>query len=361
MPQRKSLGDVGSGSGSDDFFDRLPDDVVLSIFDKVEDAKSLCWSMSVCKRFRSIVPQVNGVFLPLPQKKAAEREETRRGLFRNAVIRALKKPFHFISQMMVKSKPKNVENDLEFYSYYVPNEILKSFQGIRAFHLRLPCYGAQNQGCSKTGRILEFPEWKAEFGRELQSCVILGAKSWRDKSDEEENSVDPDQESRVMADEELKLRIVWTISCLIAASARHYLIQETVKGLKTIDSIVVSDESDQGRLCMNKGQIEEMRKMKGKGDELLEYRSRVPALRMKMWYLERLELPGSGKVMEGATLVVIRPAAACGGAGADDLSWGGGGMAAEAFGEEGEGKMLREAVGKLMVAKKCYTLEMNSF
>ncbi|KAL0419519.1 UNVERIFIED_CONTAM: F-box protein [Sesamum radiatum] len=356
-------------AGSDDFFDRLPDEVVLSIFDKLQDAKSLCLSMSVCKRFRSVIPQVYEVFLPLPQKKPAEREsgqEARRGLFRSAVIRALKKPFRFVSQM-VKSKPKNEENDLEFYSYYVPNEILKSFQEIRAFHLRLPCYGTQKQGL-KTGENsmspANFLRWKAEFGRELQSCVILGAKSWRDKSEAEENSVDPDQESRVMADEELKLRIVWTISCLIAASARHYLIQETVKGLKTIDSIVVSDESNQGRLCMNKGQIEEVRKMERKGDELLEYRSRVPALRMKMWYLERLELPDSGKVMEGATLVVIRPAAACGGAAAEELRMenrGNGGMAAEAFGEEGEGKMLREAVKKLMVAKKCYTLEMNSF
>lgn len=195
--------------------------------------------------------------------------------------------------------------------------------------------------------------------------MILGAKSWAEKAEkvEDSDSVGSNQESsRVMADDELKLRIVWTISCLIAASARHYLMQETVKGLKMIENVLVSDESDQGRLCMNKEQIEEIRASKGKGDEMVENRSRVPALRMKMWYLDRLELPGSSKVMEGATLVVIRPAA---GGGAEEVKKGSrsdADMVADAFGgEEGEGNLIGDAVRKLMVAKKCYVLEMNSF
>lgn len=326
---------------SDDFFDRLPDDVVLSIFGKLQDAKSLCLSMSVCKRFRLIAPLVDRIFLPIPQKKSAVKEFDQKNSVKNAVIRTLMKPFYLISQM-IKLKPKNEENDLDFYSYYVPNEILKNFGGIRALHLRLPCYGNQKKA-GKSGKIsTTFLKWRAEFGRELHSCVILGAKSWAEKAEKDEDSVGSNQESsRVMADDELKLRIVWTISCLIAASARHYLMQETVKGLKMMENVVVSDESDQGRLCMNKEQIEEIRQSKGKGDEMVENRSRVPALRMKMWYLDRLEVPGSSKVMEGATLVVIRPAAA-GGGGAEEEKKGSrsdADMVADAFGgEEGEGK-----------------------
>ncbi|KAL1555209.1 F-box protein-like protein [Salvia divinorum] len=343
---------------SHDFFDCLPDDVVLLIFGKLQDAKSLCLSMSTCKRFRSIAPHVDRVFLPIPQKKSDAKESDQKNSFKNLVIRALTKPFHLISQL-IKFKPKPEETDLDFYSYYVPNEILKNFQGIRGLHLRLPCHGNQKQNPSKNGKnSTTLLKWRAEFGRELHSCVILGAKSWAEKEKEEPN----EEASRVMADEELKLRIVWTISCLIAASARHYLMQETVKGLKMIENVVVSDESDQGRLCMNKEQIEEIRQCsKGKGDELVESRSRVPALRMKMWYLDRLEVAGSAKVMEGATLVVIKPAG-----GAEDESKKGSRsdaeMVADAFGpEEGEGKVLAEAVRKLMVAKKCYVLEMNSF
>ncbi|KAH6814320.1 hypothetical protein C2S51_023338 [Perilla frutescens var. frutescens] len=345
---------------SDDFFDRLPDDVVLSIFGKLQDAKSLCLSMTVCKRFRSIAPQVDRIFLPIPQKNSAVKEFDQKNSLKNLVIRALMKPFYLISQM-IKFKPKNEENDLDFYSYYVPNEILKNFDEIRALHLRLPCHGNQKQSkTAKSGKnSTTFLKWRAEFGRELHSCVILGAKSWAEKLEREEDSTQ-EPSSRVMADDELKLRIVWTISCLIAASARHYLMQETVKGLKMIENVVVSDESDQGRLCMNKEQIEEIRESKGKGDEMVENRSRVPALRMKMWYLDRLEVPGSSKVMEGATLVVIRPAAA--GGGLEEASRSDGDMVADAFGGvEGEEKLIGDAVRKLMVAKKCYVLEMNSF
>ncbi|KAL8527454.1 hypothetical protein ACS0TY_005345 [Phlomoides rotata] len=329
---------------SHDFFDRLPDEIVRLIFNQLRDAKSLCSSMSVCKRFRDIAPQVDDIFLPIPRKKSVVREsdqEIRRYSLKDLVIRALAKPFHIITQAM-KSKSKGEEKDLDFYSHSIPNEILKSFGEIRALHLRLPCHENQKQSSKRSKKSTTFLKWKAEFGRELESCVILGAKSWKEKAAEDLG----EESSRVMGEDELKLRIVWTISCLIAASARHYLIEETVKGLKTIENVVVSDESGQGRVCMRKEQIVEMRESKD------EHRSRVPALRMKMWYLERLELTGSGKVMEGATLVVIRPAAA-------EVSGSDGDMVAEAFGDGNH--EVGEAATKLMVAKKCYVLEMNSF
>ncbi|KAH6771247.1 hypothetical protein C2S52_016050 [Perilla frutescens var. hirtella] len=107
----------------------------------------------------------------------------------------------------------------------VPNEILKNFDEIRALHLRLPCHGNQKQSkTAKSGKnSTTFFKWRAEFGRELHGCVILGAKYWAEKVEREEDSTQ-EPSSRVMADDELKLRIVWTISCLIAASARHYLM-----------------------------------------------------------------------------------------------------------------------------------------
>ncbi|XP_051118760.1 F-box protein At4g18380-like [Andrographis paniculata] len=332
-----------------DCFDRLPDEIVLSIFKKLQDAKSLCMSMAVCKRFRSIAPQVDEISLSIPKKKAAAAAE-----FRNPVVRVLMKPFNFISQLVKSRSKSSDENDLDFYSYYLHNEILKSFGEVRGLRLRLPCHGNRNFKSGKNGKPPKtFLKWKAEFGRDLHSCVILGAKSFSDKSD---RSPESDPEARVsMPDEDLKLRIVWTISCLIAATARHYLIQETVKRQGTIQNVVVSDETNQGRLLMNSAQIEELRVSKGKGrqEEVPEPRSRVPALRMKMWFMDSLEVGDSGRVMEGATLVVIKPAAAAA------APVGGGDVLG--FGDDDEGKMLEEAARKLMVAKKCYTLEMNSF
>ncbi|XP_075511827.1 F-box protein At5g46170-like [Primulina tabacum] len=346
----------------DDLFDRLPDEIVLSIFNKLQDAKSLCLSMSVCKRFNSIVPKVDEVFLSIPWKRGREggkecEEISSKNLFRNFVGRALMrfKPIRFISRMM-RFRSRNGDNSCDYCSHYVPNGVLKPFDELRALHLRLPCHGFQKLGSrngESGGNSTTFLKWKAEFGSQLQSCVIVGAKSWSEKCENHVvNSVEAEQESRVMTEAELKLRIVWTLSCLIAASARHYLIQETVKDRKMVENVVVSDESEQGMICMSKEQIEEM-KGKGKGGILTDCRS----LRMKIWYAEKMKLPGCGKVMEGATLVVIRPDS-CG-----EGKWrrSNADLVAAAFGGEGEEKLVREFARKLVVIKKCLTLEMNAF
>lgn len=60
----------------------------------------------------------------------------------------------------------------------------------------------------------------------------------------------------------------------------------------------------------------------------------MPALRMKMWYVENLELLESEEVLEGATLVVVRPV----GGGRDDVEGeNGGDLVAEAFDGGGGG------------------------
>ncbi|XP_073143927.1 F-box protein At5g46170-like [Henckelia pumila] len=351
----------------DDLFDRLPDEIVLSIFNKLHDAKYLCLSMSVCKRFHSIVPKVDQVFLSIPWKRGREvgkecEEVSSKNSFKNVVVRALMrfKPVRFISRMM-RLRSRNGDNSCDDCSHYVPNDVLKPFDELRALHLRLPCHGFQKLGSrngDSGGNSTTFLKWKAEFGSQLQSCVIVGAKSWSEKcaNNHEDDSGEAEQESRVMTEAELKLRIVWTLSCLIAASARHYLIQETVKDRTMVENVVVSDESEQGMLCMNKEQIEEMKdsKGKGKGGILTDCRS----LRMKIWYAEKMELPGCGKVMEGATLVVIRPDSG------GDGKWRGrsnADLVAAAFGGDGDEKVVGEFARKLVLIKKCLTLEMNAF
>lgn len=349
-------------NSNENLFDRLPDDVVLLISSKLQDAKSLCLSMSVCRRFHSIVPRVSEVFLLMPRRRAVLKNSgeeivtSERGLM-NPVFRTLMKPFHFVSQI-IKVKSRNAENDCDSCSYHELNDVLKPFEEIRALHLKLPCHGIQKP-CSGTGKSNSktFLKWKADFGDQLRSCVMLGAKSWLEKCINEDNFQETvpvsDHEQRVISDGEMKLRIVWTISCLIAASARHYLVQETVKKQKMIETLVVSDESDQGWLYMNKEQIGEWKVRGGMG---MECRSRLPALRMKMWYSEKMEIPGCGKVMDGATLVVIWSAGSGEVEGRSTVD-----LVRAAFGGEGEEKMVGDFARKLVGGNKCYVLEMNSF
>ncbi|KZV14112.1 F-box family protein [Dorcoceras hygrometricum] len=343
--------------GSENFFDRLPDEILHSVFIRLRDAKFLCVSMAVCRRFRSIVPQVDEIFLRVPRKNPVTHDHENgswsRVLSKNLLVRTLIfKPMRFISGLM-RLKGKNEECSCDGCSYHTPNEILKPFEEIRSLHVRIPSYGDKNMG-SKAGRegkqAANLLKWKAEFGSQMQSCVILGAKSCLEikKTGESTLCDQTVREADLIADAELKLRIVWTISCLIAASARHELIREIVKDQRNIENVVISDESGQGKVCMNRGQIEEMRNSKKKGDD------QVHSLSMKMWYVEKLEVPSLGKVMEGATVVAIRPSGSSGYGGMEEL-------VAAAFGGDGEGMVVGEAVGRLMAASRCYTLEISSF
>ncbi|CAK9184379.1 unnamed protein product [Ilex paraguariensis] len=87
-------------------------------------------------------------------------------------------------------------------------------------------------------------------------------------------------------------------------------------------------------------------------------RSRVPALKMKLWYVSELELPETGKVMEGATLVSIRPVEGW------EAAESGGDRVLEALDldrwvEEARG--FGEAARIMVKRKKTCTLEMSSF
>lgn len=91
---------------------------------------------------------------------------------------------------------------------------------------------------------------------------------------------------------------------------------------------------------------------------LLLFRSKVPALKVKMWYVPELELPAKGCVMKGATLVVVKPVEEWSKADdGRDLVAGGFGFAREGK----EEKVFDEVAKELVKLKRSYSLEMNSF
>lgn len=146
----------------------------------------------------------------------------------------------------------------------------------------------------------------------------------------------------------LKLRVVWTISSLIAASARHYLLQPIISEHKTLDSLVLTDADGQGVLCMNREQLEELR-VKPLSASSASKRTLVPALNMRLWYAPFLELP-DGTVLKGATLVATRPSEQSVQKDFSDGLW-----VSSAF-EEPFGTAAR-----MLVKRRTYCLEMNSF
>jgi hypothetical protein len=369
----------------DDNFDRLPDSILLLIFNKIGDVKALgrCWVVS--RRFHSLVPQVENVVVRVDcvisddDTSQSSSSEKNRNPFSNIlrfVFGGIVKPLQALGQLL-GTKRTNLtnttsgvgsgflggsslsvgsENDGEMdqggVTHHSPTQVLKNFNEIRYLRIKLP-----------SGELTTDDEvllkWRADFGSTLDNCMILGAASvihnknnigidrlCNAANDSDDNGSIPES---FYTNGGLKLRVVWTISSLIAASARHYLLQPIIAEHKTLDSLVLTDADGQGELCMNREQLKELR-VKPLSASSASKRTLVPALNMRLWYAPHLELPG-GIVLKGATLVAIRPSKQSSTRKeASDGSW-----VSTVF-EEPYG-----TAAKMLVKRRTYCLEMNSF
>ncbi|XP_016505427.1 F-box protein At1g30200 [Nicotiana tabacum] len=353
---------------NEDLFDSLPDAIVLTIFDKVQDCKSLCIFSSLCKRFHSLITKTQNISLTIPPQNHHKSNSNTNQLFR-FFNRVFLKPFQFLLRQITKWNPICIQKNDGYncnctFSYTSPAEILRNFSEIKQLEIRLAA--GENIGLKNSGDSLL--KWKAEFGSQLKHCLIVGGTSIsriHENQGGEETETETENvgiiqrgdsvESLRMTNDELKLRIVWIISCLIAASTRHCLLEETIKEKKMLEKVVITDDIGQGICSMNCEQAEEMRR---NTRVFSSNRSKVPALKVKMWYVPELELPAKGCVMKGATLVVVKPVEEWSKADdGRDLVAGGFGFAREGK----EEKVFDEVAKELVKLKRSYSLEMNSF
>ena len=366
-----------------DHFDRLPDSLLLFVFNKIGDVKALGRCCVVSRRFHSLVPQVDNVVVrvdcvisdddtsssssSIKSHSSSSSSSGFSSIFR-LVFGGISKPFQALSQMFgpkVNSRNGNgpslsvaADDDMELdqagVTHHSPTQVLKNFNEIRFLRIELP----SGELGIDDGVLLK---WRADFGSTLDNCVILGAASVI--TNNKISSAMQQENAAAVADDDdngsipesfytnggLKLRVVWTISSLIAASARHYLLQPIIAEHKTLDSLVLADADGQGVLCMNREQLEELR-VKPLSASSASKRTLVPALNMRLWYAPHLELP-DGVVLKGATLVAIRPSEqAATKKDVSDVSW-----VSTTF-EEPYG-----TAAKMLVKRRTYCLEMNSF
>ncbi|KAK4779560.1 hypothetical protein SAY87_015666 [Trapa incisa] len=354
-----------------DYFDRLPDELLLLVLNRVRDAKSLTRCLAVSKRFGLLVPRADEIFLPIPWRLAPPAPKP-----------GLEFPFNFLDKAVsflrriITSNPRSSGCCEDDFSYYDPQEILKPFREIHSLGIEIPSCGRETGLKNSDGFLLK---WAADFGAGLDSCTILGANSleWKgrkhgDSELPEEEKAGPSEPTVILSEKDLKLRVVWIISCLIAAASRHELLKDLISENTKLEDVQISDAAKQGKLWMGKEQIDEVRKSEKIGTESdsgsesrpLE-RSVVPDLKMKLWFVPQMELPETGYVMKGATVVVIRPANDKKECWVDDgeysypCDWLGKG------GGDERDKAFREAMSemrKIMKVKRSFTtMEMNSF
>ncbi|CAN8267338.1 unnamed protein product [Cochlearia groenlandica] len=370
-----------------DHLDRLPDSILLLILNRIGDVKDLGRCCVVSRRFHSIVPQVENVVVHVDcvisdddssSLSSIKSRSAAAGSF-SAVFRlvfgGIVKPLQALGQFLGTTKRScasassssssslSISGDEEGgeieqggVTHHSPTQVLKNFDEIRYLRIELP----SGELGIDDGVLLK---WRAEFGSTLDNCVILGASSVIQPNPmrisqafdaativesspgvaEDDNGTIPES---FYTNGGLKLRVVWTISSLIAASARHYLLQPIISEHKTLNSLVLTDSDGQGVLCMNRDQLEELR-VKPLSASSASKRTLVPALNMRLWYAPTLELP-DGTVLKGATLVAIRPSESK--KEVSDISW-----LSSAFEEP------FVTAAKILVKRKTYCLEMNSF
>ncbi|KAF5200352.1 F-box family protein [Thalictrum thalictroides] len=351
-----------------DHFDRIPDSLLLFVFNKIGDVKALGRCCVVSRRFHGLVPQVDSVVVRVDcvvsdddtGTSISSSEKTTRGMFTSfakLVFNGIVKPFQAVGQFLATKRGGcgGLEDEgCHGVTHHSPTQVLKHFNEIRSLRIELP----SGELGIEDGVLLK---WRADFGSTLDNCVILGASSvvnpgtpvktvlpeaGGDGLNGDDNGSIPDT---FYTSGGLKLRVVWTISSLIAASARHYLLQPIIAEHHTLDNLVLTDADGQGVLCMNREQLEELR-VKPLSASTASKRTLVPALNMRLWYSPQLELP-NGMILKGATLVAIKPCEqALSKKEVSDGSW-----VSTAFEEP-----YNTAV-KLLIKRRTYCLEMNSF
>ncbi|KAL3845816.1 hypothetical protein ACJIZ3_003219 [Penstemon smallii] len=320
---------MASGPDNSDVFDLLPDPILLLILNQVSDIKTLLQIRSVSKRFNSLVPQSDSLLLRVDRVIPTSTNDD--VSFISTILKSL---LHLISPSSKPDNPTRPPNS--------PSRILRTFESIKNLQIELP---AGDLRLEKETII----KYVARFGKTLNSCVILAFTKTTNPNP------NPNPNTNQISDNgNLKARVVWTISALIAASARHYMIRDVIEEQNFLSNLLVTDRENEGTVVMDEDGLREFRESGGGGGEVeedvLSYRTRVPPVRMRMRHEVKLELSG-GVVMEGATLVVVRPAVGGELAEEEELA------AAEVFGNEG---VYAEAVKRLMKCRS-YVLEMNSF
>ncbi|KAI3692658.1 hypothetical protein L6452_32479 [Arctium lappa] len=249
---------------------RLPDELLLLIFTKLNNARSLCICNLVSKRFSAVVQQTPSIFLTFPHRQSNENLP--------------KKLFNYLSKSFFRKPPPNKFDGALFQSAV---DSLNHFQNIRNLRIELPSF-QQDDSIIK---------WHAEFGRDLNLCVILFATSLHDQTTSSNHQIqNPDT---LLTNQLLQSRIASANQCFREATWRQHVLRHVVENHRqTLDTAEISDSSKKGRVVMNgKQQLH----------DLLDPEVKLPASGYgKLWHVQLLRLPESGRVLHGVTVVAIR-------------------------------------------------------
>ncbi|KMZ62589.1 hypothetical protein ZOSMA_450G00010 [Zostera marina] len=317
-------------------FNVLPREIFIEILNSVADVRSLARCRCVNRRFASLIPQTETLLLKVDAVIPSQNDGDS---FHLQIFPLLHRLVYSLLSMFFHPPPLwNPHMDDHSTPPFV---LLRGFDRIRRLTIELP---TGDPRLADKGSVLR---WRAELGKNLRSCVILASRRMWSGGE----SAEIGEEEAVAVEEGLKERVIWTIGALIAASSRHHMVKELVKGGigEGMEEVEVRDRDGEGVVIIETDGIQEWRDEVDVAVEeedlgIVKGRTKLPAMRMRMRHCKRLDL-GGGIAMEGAVLVI-----------------------AKAVDDEDEEVLVRKAfhgvfkcAAKELMKKPSYVLDMNSF
>ncbi|XP_039170174.1 F-box protein At1g22220-like [Eucalyptus grandis] len=307
-----------------DCFDRLPDSIIVDIFNAVSDVKSLACCAAVSRRFNALVPHADALLLRVDRVVPEPDPDSLLPSF----LRTLLSSVHHLLSPRAAPEPPNY-----------PARVLRGFSRMRDLEIELP----SGDLMLEKGTVVRY---RAAFGERLRSCVILGFRHWRGGGGA--------GEAQDGFGEGLTERVAWIVSALVGASARHRVAKEVATEHEGLARLAVRDRDGEGEVVMDKLGLREAAtaaavaaRSHGEGPRTVG----VSTLRMSMRHQTTVEIAGgAGMRLEVPMLVVVRPDDDDG-APEDDAE-----LALEAFGSGVYGEVVRA-----LLKSKSYSMEMNSY
>ncbi|XP_058198604.1 F-box protein AUF2-like [Rhododendron vialii] len=244
-------------------FQRLPDDVVVNIFDKLSDIKWLCRCLVVSNRFSSLIPLIQTVSI------------------KTNVVDCL-------------SLSGNV-CDLEFFA---------KLTQIRSLNLDLVSdFDANKDSVFK---------WGAKFTSDLDSLTFLYAASLskrmesEEEDEEEEEEAEDDKTENEVTQEEQFRRLYLAMDCVKEGLWWLLILSRGIRNYPMLQSITITDSTNKGvRLYLGGEKLVDCRNA-FKNDIKCPEEAVPRQESIRVGSVPVLQLPMSGYVMKGVTIVHVK-------------------------------------------------------
>ncbi|OMO51704.1 F-box protein [Corchorus olitorius] len=261
--------------GSEDNFERLPDDVVMVIINKLIHMKTLIRFSLVAKRYSSLVPKTHSLFVEL-HTVTPPPTLTFLGRFLRNLVAKFRVP-----------SPSPMAQKISL--------LKQGFQQLKHLHLHI--------GASFKMKTASFNHWVAVGGSQshFEMCVCLIASSLSCNSNS--NSSSNSNSNRILGSciEQPEILLTSFTQLLKYQSERHELIRQLVLDLdhKMLETLVFTDDDSKGSFIMGK---DEIARLQGKQEV-----SDPSELLACLLHLPTLDLPQSGYTMNDVIILAAFP------------------------------------------------------